>query len=182
MVKGNPTLYESNDIPHRFHQSNQDNHGVEIHPHDPEKDILPEGWEIATLQGYTFRVRKLAASNIPIKHGADIPEKPPIHNDLPALWDMVMQDMIDRDKAGVKKYGTRLQPFNGRDALWDAYQEALDMAVDMRQYIYEEEHKKMTYVDALKFLDDKSILFIENLLTDLIKSKKLEQKDESKSE
>ena len=50
-----------------------------------------------------------------------------------------MKDMVERDWVSSKKYGTRLQPFNGRAALWDAYQEALDLAVYLRQEIYEKE-------------------------------------------
>jgi len=45
--------------------------------------------------------------------------------------------MRSRDKTGVKTYGTRLQAFNGRDALYDAYFEALDLCVYLRQAIYE---------------------------------------------
>ena len=65
------------------------------------------------------------------------PEPAPIPNALPAVWDLVMQDMLDRDHVGCSKYGTRLQPNNGRDALTDAYQEALDLCVYLRQALYE---------------------------------------------
>lgn len=73
-------------------------------------------------------------------HGSNIPEKMPISNDLPAIWDLVINDIKQRDEMGLKKYNTRLQPFNGRDVLWDAYQEALDLAVYLRQAIYEKEN------------------------------------------
>jgi hypothetical protein len=65
----------------------------------------------------------------------------PVHNDKPACWDLVMHDMKDRDTWGRSKYGTPLQPFNGRDALTDIYQEILDAAVYMRQLIYERDGK-----------------------------------------
>ena len=39
---------------------------------------------------------------------------------------------------GIEKYGTVLQPNNGRNALVDAYQEALDLAVYLRQRIEED--------------------------------------------
>ena len=45
--------------------------------------------------------------------------------------------MRERDNIGREKYHTPLQPFNGRDPLIDAYQEALDLAVYLRQAIYE---------------------------------------------
>lgn len=64
-------------------------------------------------------------------------EPAPIKNDKPAIWDLVMLDIIERDEYGQEKYNTRLQPFNGRDALIDAYQEALDLIVYLRQLIYE---------------------------------------------
>jgi len=61
----------------------------------------------------------------------------PIKNEHPAIWDLVIKDIGDREEYGVKTYGTRLQPFNGRNALVDAYQEALDLVVFLRQAIYE---------------------------------------------
>jgi hypothetical protein len=65
----------------------------------------------------------------------------PKRNILPAVWDLVITDMKERDKIGEARYGTRLQPFNGRDALVDAYQESLDQTVYLRQLIYERDHK-----------------------------------------
>lgn len=65
----------------------------------------------------------------------------PTQNDHPAVWDMVMEDIKERDQKGIQTYGTRLQPFNGRDALVDAYQEALDLVVYLRQAIYERDTK-----------------------------------------
>ena len=67
------------------------------------------------------------------------PEPEPVENNLPAVWDLVIQDMKERDAMGVAKYGTHLQPFNGRSNLRDAYQEVLDLAVYIRAKIYEEE-------------------------------------------
>ena len=69
------------------------------------------------------------------------PEPPPEKNKYPAVWDLVMEDMKSRDYMGYQHYGTRLQPFNGRDVLKDAYQEALDLAVYLRQAIFERDNK-----------------------------------------
>lgn len=55
----------------------------------------------------------------------------------PAIWDLVIADMRARDQVGTARYGTRLRPHNGRDALIDAYQEALDLCCYLRQAIYE---------------------------------------------
>jgi hypothetical protein len=52
-----------------------------------------------------------------------------------------MADMKARDKVGEAKYGRRLQPHNGRDALVDVYQELQDALVYCRQAIYERDHK-----------------------------------------
>lgn len=67
-------------------------------------------------------------------------EPAPVENNNPAIWDLVLQDMKDRDKFGLNKYGTRLQPFNGRNVLRDLYQELLDGAVYVRQLIFEQEN------------------------------------------
>lgn len=81
-------------------------------------------------------------NNLP--HGAGIPEPMPVHNDSPAIWDLVIEDMHARDSIGKDRYNTRLQPFNGRDALMDAYQEVLDMAAYLRQVIYERDNTNIT--------------------------------------
>lgn len=65
------------------------------------------------------------------------PQKPPLPNDQPGVWDLVIADMKARDDFGRKKYGTPVQPGNGRDALIDAYQEVLDLAVYLRLEIEE---------------------------------------------
>ena len=54
-----------------------------------------------------------------------------------AIWPLVIADMQERDHLGRERYGTPLQSHNGRDALVDAYQEALDLAVYLRQAIEE---------------------------------------------
>ena len=64
-------------------------------------------------------------------------QPPPQPNDLPAIWDLVILDMQARDQLGRRKYNTPLQAHNGRDALKDAYAEALDLCVYLRQAIYE---------------------------------------------
>src|SRR3990172_7491558 len=67
----------------------------------------------------------------------DLEQPAPQANAEPAIWDLVMADMAARDKVGLERYGVRLQPHNGRDALKDAYAEALDLCVYLRQAIYE---------------------------------------------
>jgi hypothetical protein len=70
-------------------------------------------------------------------------QPPPKPEDVskPAVWPLVIVDMCERDRVGRARYGTPLQPHNGRDALKDAYQEALDLAAYLRQAIYERDGK-----------------------------------------
>ena len=51
---------------------------------------------------------------------------------------LVQSDIELRTEIGKKKYGERLMPNNGRNALWDAYQEALDLCMYLRQKIEED--------------------------------------------
>ena len=53
------------------------------------------------------------------------------------VWELVVEDMHSRDQLGRSRYGVPLQAGNGRDALRDAYEEALDLAVYLRQAIEE---------------------------------------------
>lgn len=97
------------------------------------------------------------------------PQPPPIVNGGPAVWPMVIadvrgrwpmkhpvvrrlvKDMEARDAFGREKYGTPLQRDNGRDALADAYQEALDLCVYLKQALPSDEwHLRALYEDALR--------------------------------
>lgn len=55
---------------------------------------------------------------------------------------LVLQDAIERAEYGKLQYGTYLQPFNGRDAKMDAYEEALDLLFYLRQW-YDETHDSL---------------------------------------
>jgi len=70
-------------------------------------------------------------------------EKQPksIPSESPFMWDLVLKDIDERDKMGEKKHGVRLRAHNGRDVLKDAYQEALDLTVYLRQALYERDGK-----------------------------------------
>ena len=79
----------------------------------------------------------------------------PIHNDKLATWELVIFEYDDelstidyikeevinifkeRDEFGRNKHGTPLQPFNGRDSLFDALQENLDLIVYLRNAVEE---------------------------------------------
>lgn len=64
-------------------------------------------------------------------------QPPPEHNSSTPIWELVIADMKTRDQVGRKRYGTPLQANNGRDALQDAYEEALDLCVYLKQAIVE---------------------------------------------
>lgn len=53
--------------------------------------------------------------------------------------DVVLSDIRERAETGKRKYGTYLETHNGRNALWDAYQEAIDLVMYLRQAILEQE-------------------------------------------
>lgn len=57
------------------------------------------------------------------------------------VLDFVVSDIQERAESGKKKYGVYLQTHNGRDPLWDAYQEAIDLVMYLRQAILERETK-----------------------------------------
>ena len=86
----------------------------------------------------THALCKLNQPSKPMREG-DQPM--PVANDKPAVWPIVIKDMQDRHELGITRYGTPLQPHNGRDMLLDAYQEVLDLAVYLRGAIYERDGK-----------------------------------------
>jgi hypothetical protein len=55
----------------------------------------------------------------------------------PDICTLVQNDLEARAQKGLATYGQRLKPHNGRDALVDAYQEALDLCMYLRQAIEE---------------------------------------------
>lgn len=61
----------------------------------------------------------------------------PIVNNLPFVQDAVIADIEARKRVGIERYGTPLQAFNGRDALQDAYEEAIDLSMYLKQLIIE---------------------------------------------
>lgn len=70
-------------------------------------------------------------------NGVIYDQPPPVANDGVAIVDLVLDDLVERKRIGIERYGTPLQAHNGRDALVDAYQEALDLCIYLRQAIEE---------------------------------------------
>lgn len=57
------------------------------------------------------------------------------------IFPLVKHDLDRRREKGIKTYGEPLRTHNGRDALWDAYEEALDLALYLRQAIAERDSR-----------------------------------------
>lgn len=64
-------------------------------------------------------------------------QPPPKMNDTTPIVTLVKQDLDERMRKGVETYGMPLRAWNGRDALQDAYEEALDLCCYLRQAIAE---------------------------------------------
>ncbi len=70
-------------------------------------------------------------------HDLRTEQEMPVPNDSPSVQGMVRADLETREAIGVERYGTALQPHNGRDMLRDAYEEVLDLACYLRGAIAE---------------------------------------------
>ena len=82
-----------------------------------------------------------------------VSEQPePVSNNGDYVYLRVMEDMRARADMGLKKYGTYLQAFNGRDGLRDAYEEVLDLAVYLRQVIDERDERMKDAGELMKRL------------------------------
>ena len=70
---------------------------------------------------------------------ASDPQPSPTKSTGVVVVDVVLNDIRERAEFGRLKYKTYLMTENGRDALWDAYQEAMDLVMYLRQIILERE-------------------------------------------
>lgn len=61
----------------------------------------------------------------------------PIVNEHRSIQSAVIADLQKRTEVGIERYGTALQPHNGRDALRDAYEEAMDLTLYLKQALVE---------------------------------------------
>lgn len=105
-------------------------------------DASPAEWDAAYREVMAKKqaaaVERVKAAEQEFNSRAAMEQKVPAKDNAhPAVWPLVMRDMIDRDQSGREKYGVPLKAHNGRDTLLDAYQEALDLAVYLRTAIYE---------------------------------------------
>lgn len=67
--------------------------------------------------------------------------------------DFVVDDIMNVVRKGKKQYGTFLMTHNGRDALWDAYEEAIDLVFYLRQAILERDDAVENEADGRSWED-----------------------------
>jgi hypothetical protein len=65
-------------------------------------------------------------------------EQPKPKGKGPEIFPLVIHDLLKREQIGIERYGESLKANNGRDSLRDAYEEALDLCLYLRQRIEEE--------------------------------------------
>lgn len=76
----------------------------------------------------------------------------PVVNEEKDIQTQVIEDIVARREVGIERYGTALQPFNGRSATRDAYEEALDLSMYLKQMLVEVSEGLLTieeYQDAV---------------------------------
>ena len=56
------------------------------------------------------------------------------------VTDWLVEQLRERTRRGIETYGKPLQTFNGRDALWDAFEEAMDLCQYLAQALMERNH------------------------------------------
>ena len=65
-----------------------------------------------------------------------------------AVLPVVIGDLRMRAREGDKRYGHPLRTFNGRDSLIDAYQEAIDLVMYLRQHLMERT-RLMSFLESI---------------------------------
>ena len=79
----------------------------------------------------------MAIDTIVAHHKSHNDKEPPPTQGKVDVTTEVIKDLEERAEIGAKKYGTRLQSHNGRRGIVDAYQEALDLCVYLKQELIE---------------------------------------------
>jgi len=74
------------------------------------------------------------------ENGAAAPQPAPVEGKT-EVYPLVLADIEARVALGRERYKTTLQTYNGRDPLWHAYQEAIDLVMYLRQAIAERDHE-----------------------------------------
>lgn len=94
---------------------------------------FPERSEVPVVLFAGERIAARGDLSTLMNDGLHVDQPLPIPNDEPDVQSQVIADIEARRQVGIERYGTALQPFNGRDSLRDAYEEALDLVMYLRQ-------------------------------------------------
>src|SRR4051812_28246964 len=65
----------------------------------------------------------------------------------------VILDLRERTRRGIRTYGKPLQTHNGRNALQDAYEEALDLAQYLKQTLMEQDTQPLEGVATYRWVE-----------------------------
>ena len=97
------------------------------------------------MQGIDDRIARFVAGGCVIEEpGLKLrpgDQQLPEVNDHQDIQSRVIADIRERREVGISRYGTALQPFNGRDALRDLYEELLDATMYIKQVMVEQEDR-----------------------------------------
>lgn len=107
---------------------------------DPILNTQPAVWELIIQDVDSHRPEEVPGNIF----GPSAPK-------MAAVREALIKDMSDRDAWGRSKYKVPLQPYNGRDALIDLYQEFLDATAYTMQYRLEHP-KDPRFTDVYKSL------------------------------
>lgn len=91
----------------------------------------------------------------------------PTRNERESIQALLIKDIEARTQIGIQRYGTPLQAFNGRDAIRDAYEEALDLATYFKQVSVE----KADFAERLRALMEEGFVYVpgdEGFVSDLM--------------
>lgn len=92
----------------------------------------------------------------------------PVRNSHQYIQEMVIEDIKERLTVGISRYGTGLQPFNGRDSGRDFYEEILDAVMYAKQVQIETETMRLHWLDAIGRLADARVLLATGADADTI--------------
>lgn len=89
-------------------------------------------------------------------------QPPPISTDEVPTVDKVIADLETRKATGIQKYKVPLQPSNGRDSMQDAYEEALDLCVYLKNEILRREVEARVNMAVQKSRESRGCLCCDN--------------------
>ena len=114
---------------------------IEKRPEQAEFEpfVSVEDAKITIMQsdGDIKRFGGIIGRSLPPEEDAATAKQPAPKGSGNPILGMVLADLTNRALEGKEKYGEPLLAHNGRNPLWDAYQEALDLAMYLRQAIEE---------------------------------------------